>query len=134
MNGGTDLIKSAYGAATSSTGIQRKRKRADFEAEGFRFPPKLHVVGTDDEEDDEVTHVKKESDIGTTRYAFSGGVLDQDHNSLYEVSDTESQLNRAKTKKLRVLSSMSRFTPPATPQKQRVRIRYVIFPQEFAIS
>ena len=80
----------------------KKRKRADYEVEGFRFPPTLRALEVGDEEDDdESQYVKREPEGGGAKYTFSKGVLDQDHSSLYDVSDTES---RSKIKKTRLPS------------------------------
>ncbi|MCJ1389098.1 hypothetical protein MMC18_001952 [Xylographa bjoerkii] len=120
----SDSMDGIKEGGSSSIDHQRKRKRADFEAKGFRFPPTLRALEVEDEEDDdESQYIKRETEGGTARYTFSSGVLDQDHGSLYDVnSDTESRLGRARTKKIRLSNSISRLTPPATPKKPKVKI------------
>ncbi|MCJ1282514.1 hypothetical protein MMC26_001837 [Xylographa opegraphella] len=101
----------------------QKRKRTEFKGKGFRLSPTLRALeGDDEEDDDESRYFKGEHGGGATRHTFSGRLVDQDNGSLYSTSDTESRLDRAKIKKIRLSESVSRFTPPATPQKSKLKI------------
>ncbi|MCJ1431442.1 hypothetical protein MMC27_000795 [Xylographa pallens] len=120
---GSDSMDGANEGGSPKMFHGQKRKHADFEAKGSRFQTKLRALEVGDEEDDdESQYVKREPEGGAARYTFSNGVLDQGHGSLYDVSDTESHPDRAKTKKIRLSKSMSRFTPSSTPQKSKKKI------------
>ncbi|MCJ1396861.1 hypothetical protein MMC11_000051 [Xylographa trunciseda] len=119
----SDPMDGANEDGSSSLNYQHKRKRADIKAQVFRFPPTLRALEVEDEkDDDESQYIKREPENGAARYTFSSGVLDQDHGSLYDASDSETRLERTRTKKIRLSKSMSRFTPPATPKKAKAKI------------
>lgn len=76
----------------------------------------------DEEDDDEEEYIKKEPEVENGRSTYSRGYLDQDHSILYEGSDSESRISRVQSKKIKISRSMSRFTPPTTPQKRKAKM------------